>query len=85
MKLNCLNSIVDLETGKPPQLTSDEIYTKVTGANFNLKAKCPNFYKVIKEVFGCDGEMISWVQRAFGYCLTGSDNIIRSEIIIHWA
>ena len=47
-------------------------YTKVISTNFNPQAKCPNFDKFIKEVFGGDGELISWIQRAFGYSLTGS-------------
>ena len=72
MKLNCLNGIVDLETGQLNQRTSDDLHTKVIGTNFNPKAKCPNFDKFIKEVYGGDGELISWVQRAFGYSLTGS-------------
>lgn len=72
MKLNCLNGIVDLETGQLNQRTSDDLHTKVIGTNFNPKAKCPNFDKFIKEVFGGDGELISWIQRAFGYSLTGS-------------
>ncbi|MDC3298743.1 hypothetical protein OAV31_00680 [bacterium] len=72
MKLNCLNGIVDLKTGQLNQRTSDDLHTKVIGTNFNPQAKCPNFDKFIKEVFGSDGELISWIQRAFGYCLTGS-------------
>ena len=72
MKLNCLNGIVDLETGQLDERTSDDLYTKVITTNFNLQAKCPNFDKFIKEVFGGDGELISWIQRAFGYSLTGS-------------
>ena len=72
MKLNCLNGIVDLKTGQLNQRTSDDLHTKVIGTNFNPKAKCPNFDKFIKEVFGSDGELISWIQRAFGYSLTGS-------------
>ena len=72
MKLNCLNGVVDLGTGQLNQRTSDDLHTKVIGTNFNPKAKCPNFYKFIKEVFGGDGELISWIQRAFGYSLTGS-------------
>jgi len=72
MKLNCLNGIVDLETGQLNQRTSDDRHTKVIGTNFTPKAKCPNFDKFIKEVFGGDGELISWIQRAFGYSLTGS-------------
>ena len=72
MKLNCLNGIVDLETGQLNQRTSDDLHTKVIGTNFNPQAKCPNFDKFIKEVFGGDGELISWIQRAFGYSLTGS-------------
>ena len=71
-KLNCLNGIVDLETGQLNQRTSDDLHTKVIGTNFNPQAKCPNFDKFIKEVFGGDGELISWIQRAFGYSLTGS-------------
>ena len=72
MKLNCLNGIVDLETGQLNKRTSDDLHTKVISTNFNPKAKCPNFDKFIKEVFGGDGELISWIQRAFGYSLTGS-------------
>ena len=72
MRLNCLNGIVDLETGQLNQRTSDDLHTKVIGTNFNPQAKCPNFDKFIKEVFGGDGELISWIQRAFGYSLTGS-------------
>ena len=72
MKLNCLNGVVDLGTGQLNQRTSDYLHTKVIGTNFNHKAKCPNFDKFIKEVFGGDGELISWIQRAFGYSLTGS-------------
>ena len=72
MKLNCLNGVVDLGTGQLNQRTSDDLHTKVIGTNFNPKAKCPNFDKFIKEVFGGDGELISWIQRAFGYSLTGS-------------
>jgi putative DNA primase/helicase len=72
MKLNCLNGIVDLESGQLNERTSDDLHTKVITTNFNPKAKCPNFDKFIKEVFGGDGELISWIQRAFGYSLTGS-------------
>ena len=72
MKLNCLNGIVDLETGQLNKRTSDDLHTKVISTNFNPKAKCPNFDKFIKEVFGGDGDLISWIQRAFGYSLTGS-------------
>ena len=72
MKLNCLNGVVDLGTGQLNQRTSDDLHTKVIGTNFNPKAKCPNFDKFIKEVFGGDGELISWIQRAFGYSLNGS-------------
>ena len=72
MKLNCLNGVVDLGTGQLNQRTSDDLHTKVIGTNFNPQAKCPNFDKFIKEVFGGDGELISWIQRAFGYSLTGS-------------
>ena len=71
-KLNCLNGVVDLETGQLNERTSDDLHTKVIGTNFNPQAKCPYFDKFIKEVFGGDGELISWIQRAFGYSLTGS-------------
>ena len=71
-KLNCLNGVVDLETGQLNERTSDDLHTKVIATNFNPQAKCPNFDKFIKEVFGGDGELISWIQRAFGYSLTGS-------------
>lgn len=45
--------------------------TMQLGAAYTPEADCPRWRQFLEEIFGGDQELISFVQRAVGYCLTG--------------
>jgi putative DNA primase/helicase len=65
------NGVVDLETDRfRPGLTSDRI-TKVSPVAYNADAHCPRFERMIAGIFADAPDVVPYLQRAFGYCLTG--------------
>ena len=66
MKLNCLNGVVDLTTGKLLGRDPNDLHTKLVNVKFDPDAKCPTFDRFLKDVFCHDHELLSWIQRAFG-------------------
>jgi putative DNA primase/helicase len=66
------NGVVDLRTGRLKKSSQEIIVTKVMGAAFIPKAKCPRWMRFLNEVFRGDQEIIDFVQRLFGYALTGT-------------
>ena len=70
--LNCKNGVVNLLTGKLSKPDPNLWLTKLTGTNFDPDANCPEFEKFLNTIMGGDDDLIRFVQRAFGYSLTGS-------------
>lgn len=68
---NCANGTIDLTTGKLMKHCPDFYCTKQSSVEFNPRAKCPAWQKFLREILCEDDEMISFVQRAIGYSLTG--------------
>jgi len=66
------NGIIDLRTGKLRTATQQDLITKFSPVAYDPNAKCPRFEQFLKEVFDGDPELISYVQKAAGYTLTGS-------------
>jgi putative DNA primase/helicase len=65
------NGVIDLKTGKlRPGKPTDQI-TLHSNIAFDPDAKCPRWEKFLIEIFGGDPELISYIQRAIGYSLTG--------------
>lgn len=56
----------ELLVWSPTQLISKSISTA-----FDSKAKCPSWRRFVEQVFNQDEELISFVQKAIGYTLTG--------------
>lgn len=71
--LFCLsNGVVDLKKGElRPGRQSDRI-TMQSPVAFDGDAKCPRWLQFLDEVFSGDTELINWLQRYLGYCLTGN-------------
>ncbi len=69
--LGCKNGILDLKTGqlRPGQQT-DRI-TMVIATDYDQDADCPTWKRHIDLVMGGDQEKITYLQRVFGYALTG--------------
>lgn len=69
--LNCPNGTVDLRTGELKRHRREDTITKVCRTNYNPNAKSDVFDRFLNSTFA-DRELIAFVQRLFGYCLTGS-------------
>ena len=71
MLLNCLNGILDLRTGKLLSHDPSYMITRIVNLDFNAEAVCPLFERFVSRIFMENCKLISYVQRFFGYCLTG--------------
>ena len=69
---NCSNGVIDLETGK--LLEHDPTYkmTHMAGIEYDQDAKSDKVKKFIKDITKGDHDQEEYLQRAFGYGLTGS-------------
>jgi len=69
--LNCLNGTLDLRTGKLRRHRREDLMTKISPVKFNPKAECPVWIKFLRKIMGENDVLISFLQRAIGYSLTG--------------
>lgn len=72
MLLGVQNGVVDLITGKVRNGRQSDHITKHTDVQFEPSAKCPRWEKFVAEVFGNELDLIDWIQKVIGYCLTAS-------------
>lgn len=70
--LNCANGTVDLRTGLLLPFTREDLMTKRSPALFDAAATCPTWLAFLDQIFGGDAEVIGFMQRSAGYCLSGS-------------
>jgi putative DNA primase/helicase len=81
--LNCLNGTIDLRTGQLREHRREDFLTKLAPVEFDPDAPCPAWERFLNQVFPAeessqdaepcpDEDLIEFVQRWFGYCLTGS-------------
>ena len=68
--LNCPNGTLDLRTGELRPHRREDYLTKLCPTNFNPEAGSYHFDRFLEGVF--DGPTIDFMQRFFGYCLTGN-------------
>lgn len=72
MLLGCSNGVVDLRTGKlKPGLPADMI-SMSTDIAYDPAAQAPRWIQFLDEVFCGNKELIDYIWRLSGYCLTGS-------------
>jgi len=71
MLLGVANGVIDLRNGTLRDGKPEDKITLHSDIVYDLGARCPRFEKFIDEVFGGDRDLIEFVQRAIGYCLTG--------------
>jgi putative DNA primase/helicase len=77
------NGVLDLRTGdlRPPR--PDDFLTKALDVAYDPVAACPRFLQFLSELFPSDTEeMIGFLQRLVGLCLTG---VVRDHLLtIFW-
>lgn len=65
------NGTLDLRTGELQEPKRDDYITKSLGTHYDPSADCPRWKQFMEEVFDGNQEIISFIQRALGYTLTG--------------
>lgn len=70
--LNCANGFVDLRTGELKEHNPKLMSTRITNISYDPEATCPMWKEYLDLVMDGDAEMIDYLQRIAGYCLTGS-------------
>lgn len=68
---NCKNGTIDLKTGKLKPHDPENLITKISPFNFDPLAECPKWLAHLDLVMGGNQALIDFLQKAFGYCLTG--------------
>jgi putative DNA primase/helicase len=65
------NGTVDLRTGELRSPRPEDLITRATDVPFEPDAKAPRWIQFLNQVFAGDADLISFIQRAVGYSLTG--------------
>lgn len=71
MLLGVANGIVDLRRGSLRAAKPKDRITLYSPVAFDPEARCPRFEQFILEVCNGDKDLVSFIQRAIGYSLTG--------------
>jgi putative DNA primase/helicase len=69
--LNCENGTVDLTTGTLKPHDRSDLLTKCAPVTYDPGADCPLWGGFLNQVMGGNSELVSFLQRAIGYTLTG--------------
>ena len=73
--LPCVNSLVDLRDGKEYPIYSTDYVKSFSPTRWEgMYAACPKWGDFIEDIFSGDGEMIAFIQRLFGYAISGKAN-----------
>jgi putative DNA primase/helicase len=67
--LNTSGVVIDLRTGQRRPNQSEDYATKITAVA--PSGSCPQFLEFLATVTNCDADLIDYLQRVFGYALTG--------------
>ncbi|WP_253306889.1 phage/plasmid primase, P4 family [unidentified bacterial endosymbiont] len=70
--LNTPGGVVDLQTGQLSPHNREYRMTKMATATLVPNSHCSNWLQFLCQVTGGNTEQINYLQRVFGYCLTGS-------------
>jgi len=75
--LNCKNGTLDLRTGKLSPHDPQQMITKLCPVVFDPGAMCPTWAAALNAIFMDRVSLVQYVQRYFGYCLTGKPSTCR--------
>ena len=69
--LNCENGVLDLRTGRLSKHTPEAYCTRLAPVAWDPKAECPLWLEYLDWAMQGDAELVAYLQRFFGLCLTG--------------
>jgi putative DNA primase/helicase len=79
---NCLDGVIDIRTGEVTPPKPEQYITKLAPWHYDPTPKCPSWLEHLALVMDGDIELINFLQRAYGSCLTGI--IDDRKIFIQW-
>jgi putative DNA primase/helicase len=82
--LNVANGTVNLQTGELQPHRKEDLITRLAPVNYDPDALCPLFLEFLRRIMGEDDILISFLQRAVGYSLTG-DTSEQCLFLLHGA
>lgn len=65
------NGTIDLKTGKLIAARREDMITKLCRVDYDPGATCPRWLRFNEEIFAGDADLIRFVKKMVGYCLTG--------------
>jgi putative DNA primase/helicase len=68
------NGTVDLRTGKLRPSTREDLLTQKSPLTYDPAARCPAFETFMQEIMCGREDLVAFLQRYFGYCITGITN-----------
>lgn len=71
LKLGVLNGTLDLKTGRFYEPERDDYITKQATVIYDENAVCPVWETTLNQIFRDNPEIVPYIQRVFGYCVTG--------------
>ncbi len=71
MLLTVNNGTINLETGQLQASSAGDFMTRMTSIEYNQNAKSPMWLAFLNRIFDGDKEVIGFIRRFVGYCLTG--------------
>jgi len=69
--LACGNGVLDLRTSELREPDPEDLITRGTDVHYVPNARCDRWLSFLDEVFDGDQELIAFLKRTIGYCLTG--------------
>jgi putative DNA primase/helicase len=78
----CANGVIDLREGKLREGRKDDWTTRLSDIAYDPDATCPLFENFLLEAMEGNKEMVEYLWRVLGYCLTG-DTSERSFFLLH--
>lgn len=70
--INTPAGAIELKTGRVIEHSPEHYFSKLTNAEYDLHAECPQWLKFLEDIFAGDKDLIRYVQKAVGYSLSGS-------------
>lgn len=80
--LNCQNGTFNLKTMTLQPHSPGDYLTKISGAQYHPGVHCERWDAFILEVMQGDVDIARFLQKAFGYCLSG-DTVLECFFILH--
>jgi putative DNA primase/helicase len=80
--LNVANGTVDLRSGKLRPHDRADMLTKLCPLEYDAGAECPHWLAMLETVMGGHADLITFLQRAVGYSLTG--NVSEQILLLLW-